>query len=385
MLYRPHDLDAQEEAIVDRILRLKKELDFALMPSRWFGSLRRDTFARAVRGSNSIEGYRVPLDDAVAAMAGEEPFEAEAEAWAATHGYRSAMTFVMLKEDDPYFTYSYEFLNALHFMMVGHDLTKHPGRWRPGVVYVRDEERDEIVYEGPSIELVPALMTELVASLNAPRDRHPIVTAAMAHLNYVLVHPHTDGNGRLARCLQSLVLARTMGKNPIFISIEEYLGGNTDDYYKVLAEVGGGSWQPTRDTRPWIRFCLRAHYRQAMTVKRRAERWSQIYDLVELAAKPRGIPERSFVSLTEAAVGYRIRNGIYRKSAEVSDLVATKDLKDLVQAGFLVPHGEKRGRYYTAGPALEKIIEQVGRPARPGDPFEEVGLEDSRQQRLSFT
>ena len=38
--------------------------------------------------------------------------------------------------------------------------------------------------------------------------------------------------------------------SPVFSSIEEYLGRNTGDYYRVLAEVGGGSWQPRNDTRP---------------------------------------------------------------------------------------------------------------------------------------
>jgi len=85
----------------------------------------------------------------------------------------------------------------------------------------------------------------------------------MAHLNLVMIHPFRDGNGRMARCLQSLVLARGGVLSPMFMSIEEYLGRNTHNYYNVLAQVGGGSWQPERDTRPWIRFILTAHLRQA--------------------------------------------------------------------------------------------------------------------------
>jgi len=52
---------------------------------------------------------------------------------------------------------------------------------------------------------------------------------------------------------------------PVFSSIEEYLGRNTQDYYNVLADVGQGSWNPENDARPWVRFCLTAHYRQART------------------------------------------------------------------------------------------------------------------------
>jgi Fic family protein len=379
MIFRPPELSAHEKAVLARIVQLEKELDFMMAPGRWFGSLRRDTFARAVRASNSIEGYVVSLDDARAIMEGEEPLAAEDESQLANEGYRDAMTLVLQKEDDPYFTYSYEFLNALHFLMVGHDLTKNPGRWRPGAVFVYDDLEDERVYEGPSIEIVPELMTELIASLDEPHEAHPIVAAAMAHLNYVMIHPHSDGNGRMARCLQTLVLARgAMGRNPIFVSIEEYLGRNTPDYYDVLLEVGGGSWQPERDARPWIRFCLVAHYRQAMTVKRRAERWSRLFALIEDEVRKRNLHERSTVALAEAAYGFQIRNATYRKSAEVTDALASKDLKELVDAGMLEPHGERRGRYYTAGPAIAGLAGQVPRPARPGDPFEEVASEGQR-------
>jgi len=58
--------------------------------------------------------------------------------------------------------------------------------------------------------------------------------------------------------------------DPTFSSIEEYLGRNTQDYYKVLAEVGQGKWNPQNGTRPWIRLNLIAHYRQAGTALRRA-------------------------------------------------------------------------------------------------------------------
>ena len=52
----------------------------------------------------------------------------------------------------------------------------------------------------------------------------------MAHLNLAMIHPFSDGNGRLARCLQTLLLAREQIVSPVFSSIEEYLGQNTQAY-----------------------------------------------------------------------------------------------------------------------------------------------------------
>ena len=70
-----------------------------------------------------------------------------------------------------------------------------------------------------------------------------MVRAAMAHLNLVMIHPFRDGNGRMARCLQTYVLACEQIVSPVFSSIEEYLGRNTPAYYNILDEVGGGSWR----------------------------------------------------------------------------------------------------------------------------------------------
>ena len=81
-----------------------------------------------------------------------------------------------------------------------------------------------------------AVIAEVLDDLTTT-DAHPLVAAAMAHLNLVLVHPFSDGNGRMARCLQTFVLARDGLLAPEFSSIEEYLGRNTSAYYAVLAEA----------------------------------------------------------------------------------------------------------------------------------------------------
>jgi len=74
--------------------------------------------------------------------------------------------------------------------------------------------------------------------------------AAMAHLNLVMIHPFRDGNGRMGRGLQTLVLARSAIPEPTFSTIQEHLGHNTQRYYDVLAEVGQGSSHPTHSARP---------------------------------------------------------------------------------------------------------------------------------------
>jgi Fic family protein len=303
-------------------------------------------------------------------MEGEEPLDAESEAWAAVNGYRSAMTYVIQLAEDPHFSYSAGLIRSLHFMMISYDLRKHPGRWRPGPIYVRDEASGQNVYEGPDAMGVPKLMDELVESLTANDDGNiDLVHAALAHLNLVMIHPFSDGNGRMARCLQTLTLARSGLLAPAFSSIEEYLGRNTRAYYDVLAEVGAGRWHPDRDTRPWIRFCLSAHFQQATTMLRRTREMRRLWDALEAEVIKESLPSRSIFALADAAIGYRVRNATYRNAAEVSMELASKDLRMLSEKGLLDAQGERRGRHYVAADRIKQIRLKTRELKVVEDPF----------------
>ncbi len=371
MLFNTPPLTEQDDQVIARIERIREALRHQLPDQhRWVGLLRRVMLARAIRGSNSIEGYNVSLDDAVAAVAGGEPLDAEDEAWMAVKGYRDAMTYVLQLADDAYFTYDESLIRSLHYMMISYALDKSPGRWRPGPVYVQVETSGDIVYTGPDAIEVPDLMRELVEYLRLRSIEHPMIRGAMAHLNLVMVHPFRDGNGRMARCLQTMVLAREGIVASPFSSIEEYLGGNTDPYYQVLAEVGQGKWNPGRDAKPWIKFVLTAHYRQAQTMLRRAEegelRWTVLEDEVQRLR----LPERVTSALFNGALGFRLRNATYRELADVSESIAGRDLKSLVQAGLLEAKGEHRARFYVASPRLRALNDSVRQTKRPvEDPY----------------
>jgi len=370
-------LDAQELEVLAEIETLKNKLRFQLNePKRWTGSLRRLSFARNIRGSNSIEGFDAALDDAAAVALGEEPLDASTETRLALEGYRNAMTYVLQIAQEPHVEVSEALIKSLHFMMTHHDLKNSPGRWRPGAIFVRDEESGEIVHEGADIDDVPALMAELVNELNNNTADPPVIRAAMAHLNLVMIHPFRDGNGRMSRCLQSLILAAEGVLSPVFMSVEEYLGKNTQAYYQVLADVGRGPWDPSRDARPWIRFMLTAHLRQAETLQRRVKESERLWVELERIRVRQGLPERVISALFDAAYGYRVRNATYRavlaQDEDVSEQTAGRDLKQLVDAGLLGSRGERRGRHYVAGDELQALRKAIfgGRaPRSVADPF----------------
>jgi Fic family protein len=376
MLYESAELGEREVAVLADIDDLRQRLRHALYePRRWSGSLRRLSFARNIQGSNSIEGYEAKLDDVAAVALGEDPIDSSEETRLALDGYRNAMTYLLQRADDNDFECSVSLLKSLHFMLTGYALANRPGRWRAGPIYVQREQTQEIVHEGADVDDVPALMAELAAYVNDCDSDQLLVKAAMAHLNLVMIHPFRDGNGRMARVLQSLVLARNGMLSPVFMSIEEYLGRNTQAYYDVLAKVGGGHWEPARDTMPWIRFTLTAHLRQGETLRRRIDDASRLW--AELTTLAGDREERQLAALSDAAMGLRLRRGTYLKVAaesgsEISEQTAGRDLKALSDQGFLEPRGERRGRFYVATPKLRQAwldIRGSRRIRDDADPF----------------
>ena len=365
MLFATPELGERELQVIRDIDEMAEKLRLRLHePHRWTGSLRRAQFARAVQGSNSIEGFKAAVDDAAAIELGEEPLDANEETRRAIKGYSDAMTYVLQMSTEPNFHYGEQLLKSLHFMMTGYELKSRPGLWRTGSIYVRNDETGEKVYEGADIDDVPSLMHELVQYLNLPNECPAMVHAGMAHLNLVMIHPFRDGNGRMARCLQTLVLARQGILSPVFCSIEEYLGRNTQPYYDVLAKVGRGAWRPAGDATPWVRFILTAHLRQARTLHRRIKESERIWDELEKIIAKFGLPERTINPLYDASMRFRVRNGTYRAvladmDEEISEQVAGKDLKLLTNVDLLVPHGAARGRYYTATDQLAGLMSAI--------------------------
>ena len=328
-------------------------------PRKRAGSLRRSTFARAIQGSNTIEGYNASLDEVIAAVEEEPPLDERNETWFAINGYRAALTYIIQAVNDRHFELGRQFLKSLHFMMVGFDLNAYPGQWRPGIVYVVNKKTGNVEYTAPDEDFVDPLMEELVGFLRDQSHESTVVTAAMSHLNLTMIHPFKDGNGRMARALQTLILAREGILHPVFSSIEEWLGKNTEEYYKVLAEVGQGKWNPLNDALPWVRFCLKAHYQQASLLIRRNEEYENLYGEIMEIVQREGINDRTAMPLFDCAIGISITNSRYQKDADVSTYVASRDLKMLAEIGLVEPHGERRGRYYTAGKELKQVRDSV--------------------------
>jgi Fic family protein len=283
---------------------------------------------------------------------GNEQPDSRDEDRMALSSYARAMDHVGVMSDDLAFQWVERVVLDLHFDACYFQKDKDPGQYRRSAIEVTSPRGGPPAYFGPPHEEVPALMGEVVEWLDhGDVEAHVAVRAAMAHLHLVSVHPFRDGNGRIARIVQSLVWAREDLLAPEFVSIEEYLGRNTDAYYATLEKVQGGSYQPERDAAPWIRFCVQAHLYQARRrlaqLAEAGKRWSFLEQLVE----QRKWPDRLVIAL-EQSVFAGVDRASYAAEAEVSAPTASNDFRRLQDAGLIVQQGRGPTTRYVASETL---------------------------------
>lgn len=341
---------------LDDLRRLRAQLEGQVGGStRWIGSLRRQVQASSVSGSTSIEGFSVSPEEAVELTERSAAAADDDENRQAVACYARAMDHVGVMATDPGFRWLDRVILDLHFDACYFQRDQGPGLWRHGAIGVTGAD-GRLEYRGPDAEEVPALMAEIVTSLQEPEaEVDEAVRAAMAHLNVISVHPFSDGNGRISRIVQSLVLAREGARSPEFFSIEEYLGTHTQDYYAALREVQAGSYQPQRDATSWVEFCIDAHIVQARQrlsqIEAAAKRWSRLEALTE----DRGWPDRLVIALEQSLAGRTDRTR-YGREADISTATASNDLRRLLEAGFLTQQGRGRSTGYAASDLLHEQV-----------------------------
>lgn len=336
--------------------RLGQQVDRQL---RWMGTLRRLVKAASVESSTSIEGFHVPSGEAVAIVGGQEQPDPADENRMAVACYGRAMDHVGVMARDPSFRWLDRVILDLHFDACYFQREVSPGLWRTGSIGITGSD-GRVIYAGPDAGQVLGLMTEVVEWLeHGDPELHAVVRAAMAHLHTVSVHPFRDGNGRISRIVQSLVLAREGLVAPEFASIEEYLGAHTREYYEALRTVQGGRYQPERDASTWVAFCVEAHLAQARQRLQQIEEAGVRWSFLESVVERHGWPDRLVIALEQSLIGGSDRS-TYGQEASVSTATASNDFRRLLDAGLVVQRGRGRSVRYHASDELRAELEAVG-------------------------
>jgi Fic family protein len=203
--------------------------------------LRRENRILTIQASLAIENNTLTLEQVTAVIEGKRvlghPREIQ-EVRNAFATYEAMEDWNASVEED--------LLAAHELLMRG--LVDETGRYRSGGVAIFRGE--QLVHMAPPADRVPKLMADLLDWLENTNE-HPLVASCIVHYEFEFIHPFTDGNGRMGRLWQSLILACW---NPLFadIPVESLIFQHQAEYYQVLQE----STQQT-DSEPFIAFMLR--------------------------------------------------------------------------------------------------------------------------------
>ena len=188
--------------------------------------LRRKNRIRIIQASLAIEQNSLTLEQVTAVIAGKPVLGHLRE----IQEVRNA--FAAYEAMDTWDPYSEQDLLAAHDLLM-QALAEQAGRYRAGGVGIFRGR--ELVHMAPPAERVPQLMADLLSWL-ADTDEHPLVASCVFHYEFEFIHPFADGNGRMGRLWQTLILRRW---KPLlaYLPVETLIRERQDDNYRALAEA----------------------------------------------------------------------------------------------------------------------------------------------------
>ncbi|CAN5397248.1 hypothetical protein BH09BAC3_BH09BAC3_37200 [soil metagenome] len=219
------------------------------------------------------------------------------------------------------------------------------GGWREEVMQVTSGGmgQEKIHFEAPAPEQVPGEMQYFLSWMNSEQDLDPVIKAAVAHLWFVTIHPFDDGNGRIARAIADLQLARADKSKQRFYSMSAQLLKERNGYYDILEHTQKGGLDITLWLE-WFMDCLfrSMDYSEATIDKVlvRSRFW-EINRHVEFNVRQ----HKMIHSLFEDFFG-SLRVSTWAKMTRTSTDTALRDIQDLVDKGILKREGSGRGTSY---------------------------------------
>lgn len=228
------------------------------------------------------------------------------------------------------------------------------GAWRPkeaGPMQVVSGAlgRERVHFEAPEAERLEAEMAAFLGWFDEPADTDPVLRAGIAHLWFVTIHPFEDGNGRIARAIADLALARADGIAQRFYSMSAQIEAERNDYYRALEAAQRGDLDITRWL-AWFLACLDraigAAQETLAAVLYKAKLWQQIN------RRPVNDRQRAVINrLLDGFEGF-LTTSKYAKLVKCSQDTALRDIRDLLGRGILVqnPGGGRATSYWLADP-----------------------------------
>jgi len=232
------------------------------------------------------------------------------------------------------------------------------GTWRddaqgPMQVVSGPVSRQKVHFEAPPAAFLEPEMLQFLLWFNVDQQDDPIIKAGLAHLWFVTLHPFDDGNGRIARAIGDMALARSDGSSQRFYSLSAQIGRDRKNYYELLEKTQKG----TPDVTQWLSWFL-SSLLSAIQVAEAA--LSTILVKTNFWQRWSGTPmnERQIKLLNKLLDGFdgKLTSSKWAIIAKCSPDTALRDITDLLERGALVKSdsGGRSTSYELQSPAKSK-------------------------------
>lgn len=226
------------------------------------------------------------------------------------------------------------------------------GAWRkpdsgPMQVVSGPMGKERVHFEAPESDRLAAEMAAFLTWFNAPETTDPVLKAAVAHFWFVTVHPFDDGNGRIARAIAEMALARADGTKERFYSMSSQIAAERKDYYLQLERAQAGDTDIT-GWLVWFLGCLDRALdgaeRTLAAVMNKAKLWQRINH------RPVNDRQRLVINRMLGVFVGNLTTSKYAKLASCSSDTALRDIQELLKRRVLAQNdGVGRGTSYRLG------------------------------------
>ncbi|MBK8568276.1 MAG: Fic family protein [Saprospiraceae bacterium] len=208
------------------------------------------------------------------------------------------------------------------------------GRYRTGEVQVVSGAmgKEKVHYEAVAPELVKTEMDKFLDWVSNENRLDGVLKAAIAHLWFIIIHPFDDGNGRIARAITDMLLARAEDSSERFYSMSSQVLAERKRYYEVLQQVQHSSGDIT-EWLDWFLHCLKnamlATESTTKKILRKAEFW-KLHENTPINERQRLILNKLFDNFEG-----KLQTSKWAKITKTSTDTALRDIKDLLEKGIL--------------------------------------------------
>jgi len=228
--------------------------------------LRRNNRIRTIQASLAIENNTLTIDQVTAILNGKRILGPGQDIREVQNAYEA---YEILLDFDPYDVSS--LLRAHKILM--NDLTKESGVFRSGGVGIFAGEN--LIHMAPPASLVQEQINQLFTWANVS-EVHPLIKSCVFHYEFESIHPFEDGNGRMGRMWQTLILYKWKSLFG-WLPVETLIKDRQDDYYKVLGEC-----DKVADSAKFIEFMLEAIRDSLLEISDTVQVGVQVSEQVEL-------------------------------------------------------------------------------------------------------